>query len=628
MLKKIFIILLLFNLTAMAAPKEFRAVKLTNVDSRVLFSDEAIAEAMDYLASIGINVILPVVWNGSQADGVYTLYPSQIMENLFGQAMHPAFPSARDPLERVIIEAHRNGMEVMPWFEMGFSPSYSQNGGHILARFPNWALENRQGQMVVKNGFDWMSAINPAVQDFIISLVTEVADKYDIDGIEFSDRIPALPVEGGYDAATIAIYQAEHNNALPPPDYRDSAWMRWRADKLTAFNQRVRDSLRVRSPHLIFSSSPSVYPWSYDEYLQDSYTWVLEDVVDNVIPQLYRYNFSDYLFELNKSLSYTPTDKRSIFFSGMLVYLKGEDYLIPPEFLADAIQSNREKGVNGEAFFFYEGLRVQENLIGNTLKTIYNGLAPVPHRENIWRPEGLIVNEDDPGAIVEGNWTVSDIAGFQPKILINKEPGYGAVTYFFEVPYAGWFDVFLYNVTGPLATDRARCTLFSESDSSLSWLNQQDLYRKGWQKLASVYLQPGQQRVVRLDNSGIGSGEYVVADAAMLLLNRKLSPDVQVTTVPPKTASAPGPATFKLAQNYPNPFNAQTTIQFELRTSNFIQLKIINVLGQEIETLVAQPLSAGTYAVPFSAEHLTSGIYFYQLQVGQQMQQRKFLLLR
>jgi uncharacterized lipoprotein YddW (UPF0748 family) len=114
--------------------QEFRAVKITNVDSDILFDDKKIAEGMNYLASIGINVILPVVWNSSGADGDYTLYPSAVMENYFGRAMHPAFPRERDPLKRVINEAHRNGMEVLPWFEMGFSTSYSQNGGHSRVR--------------------------------------------------------------------------------------------------------------------------------------------------------------------------------------------------------------------------------------------------------------------------------------------------------------------------------------------------------------------------------------------------------------------------------------------------------------------------------------------------------------
>lgn len=110
------------------------------------------------------------------------------MQQLFNAPILPEL-SGRDPLERVLIEAHRNGIEVLPWFEYGFAASYSQNGGHILAMFPDWALKNNAGQLVVKNGFDWMSAIHPDVQDFIISLATEILDKYDVEYKTFSVRI-------------------------------------------------------------------------------------------------------------------------------------------------------------------------------------------------------------------------------------------------------------------------------------------------------------------------------------------------------------------------------------------------------------------------------------------------------
>jgi uncharacterized lipoprotein YddW (UPF0748 family) len=88
---KLSLLLLLIPILLLSQPvKSFRAVKITNVDSDVMFSDQKIAEAMDYLASIGINVILPVVWNGSGADGVYTLYPSKVMERLFaGPCIRP-----------------------------------------------------------------------------------------------------------------------------------------------------------------------------------------------------------------------------------------------------------------------------------------------------------------------------------------------------------------------------------------------------------------------------------------------------------------------------------------------------------------------------------------------------------
>ncbi len=379
-IKFILFFIFLFAIQTFSQPlEEFRAVKITNVDSDILFDDKKIAEGMNYLASIGINVILPVVWNSSGADGDYTLYPSQVMENYFGRAMHPAFPTQRDPLRRVIIEAHRNGMEVLPWFEMGFSTSYSQNGGHILRKFPNWALKNSQGNLVVKNGFDWMSGINPEVQGLIISLVTEILDHYDVDGIEFSDRIPAIPVEGGYDPATKAIYSAEHNGASPPTNFRDAAWMRWRADKLSQFYQHVRDSIKIRGEHLLVSSSPSVYPWSYEEYLQDSKTWFDSKIIDNLIPQLYRYSYPEYVYELDKALSYIPSARRDQFFSGMLIYLKGNNYTISSEYLLNAIKANRDRNVHGEAFFFYEGLK--RNRLGDTLRaTYYAKPALLPHR--------------------------------------------------------------------------------------------------------------------------------------------------------------------------------------------------------------------------------------------------------
>ncbi|MBN1638294.1 MAG: family 10 glycosylhydrolase, partial [Ignavibacteriales bacterium] len=139
--------------------EEFRGVKLTNVDSQILFTDDNIAAGMDFLSSKGINAVLTVCWNGG-----WTLYPSQVMDSLFGKEIHSSF-TGRDPLKRVIIEAHRNGIEVYPWFEYGFAAWYSGGtspfGGHILQTFPDWASRNYDGSITTENGFDWMQAINP-----------------------------------------------------------------------------------------------------------------------------------------------------------------------------------------------------------------------------------------------------------------------------------------------------------------------------------------------------------------------------------------------------------------------------------------------------------------------------------
>ncbi|NIR63853.1 MAG: T9SS type A sorting domain-containing protein [Aliifodinibius sp.] len=85
---------------------------------------------------------------------------------------------------------------------------------------------------------------------------------------------------------------------------------------------------------------------------------------------------------------------------------------------------------------------------------------------------------------------------------------------------------------------------------------------------------------------------------------------------------------FTLKQNYPNPFNPSTTIEFELKQSEHVVLSIYNALGQKLYDVVDRSLTAGVHRVNFNARSLSSGIYFYKLQVGQQSQVKKMELLK
>ena len=85
---------------------------------------------------------------------------------------------------------------------------------------------------------------------------------------------------------------------------------------------------------------------------------------------------------------------------------------------------------------------------------------------------------------------------------------------------------------------------------------------------------------------------------------------------------------FELKQNYPNPFNPSTSIQYTISSRQFVTLKIYNVLGQEIETLVNEEKTTGIYEGKFNAKNLTSGVYFYKLKVGEFIQTKKMILLR
>ena len=89
------------------------------------------------------------------------------------------------------------------------------------------------------------------------------------------------------------------------------------------------------------------------------------------------------------------------------------------------------------------------------------------------------------------------------------------------------------------------------------------------------------------------------------------------------------PATFHLEQNYPNPFTAETVIKYKITVAANVQLKLYDILGRELLTLVNQPQQPGNYAVPFDSEKysIPAGIYFYQLTVGNYHQMQKMLLL-
>jgi uncharacterized lipoprotein YddW (UPF0748 family) len=622
MIKKLLFISLLFAAVSFPQQNQLRATWITNVDSYVLFTDKGIADAMDYLASINVNLVFPVVWNAG-----YTLYPSQIMDSLFQKKIHPSF-NGRDPLKRVILEAHRNGIEVIPWFEYGFAASYSLNGGHLIAKFPHWAAKDGAGNLLKKNGFEWMSGLNPEVQDFMISLMTEVMDNYDADGIQGDDRLPAMPVEGGYDSTTVAIYRSEHSGNNPPAAIHDAAWKKWRANKLTSFLSRLRDSVKTRSEDLILSITPSPYPWGYDEYLQDSKIWLDSLLLDNFIPQLYRTDSLAYLYELGKALSYVPASQKDKFFAGVLA--RSGSYVISPALLLSSVRGNRNKGVNGESFFFYEGLRANNNLIGDTLRSAYyQNPAQLPYRgSNIWRPKAEITNEDDSLAYLSGSWVRQNMNGFKPFVYwCGDTINYSSVDYYFDVPAEAWYEVYTYLIPYFALSANAHYTTYSINDSNSVTINQRLTQNSGWTKIGDVFLSEGRQRVMKLDNKYLESGKNILADASMLMINRKLSPDAVVLSTK-KDEEQSVPASFILNQNYPNPFNPSTRISFNLDAGDDVKLIIYDILGREVAEIVNGYLSSGFHSYTFSGETLSSGVYFYMISSGSKHSVKKMVLIK
>ena len=91
---------------------------------------------------------------------------------------------------------------------------------------------------------------------------------------------------------------------------------------------------------------------------------------------------------------------------------------------------------------------------------------------------------------------------------------------------------------------------------------------------------------------------------------------------------APTPLEFLLSQNYPNPANPGTTISFSLPRSSFVTIKIYNILGQLISTLVNERRAPGTYNVQFDASNLPSGVYYYRLSGGDYVATKSMLVIK
>lgn len=349
-----------------------RGVWLTNVDSNVLNSKQKIEEAVALCDELNINTIFVVTWNKA-----LTTYPSDVAAAITGKKIDPLY-EGRDPLRELIDAAHTRDIKVMAWFEYGFA-AYNGSPGPILDNTPDyWKARDVNGNVVVKNGFYWMNAFHPEVQQFMIDLFTEVVQNYpDIDGVQGDDRLPATPSEAGYDDYTVSLYKADHDGQEPPATAKNTAWLRWRADILNDFGKALYDSVKAIDPNMIVAHSPSPMSFGYDEYLQDYTTWVKEGYSDIVSPQLYRrenQGLNIYKGLLASQYNMLDPEGQKIFYPGLLLFLGG--YLPSQQFIADMVQANREIGVQGEVYFFFTGF--QDPDVQEVMKAMYPTKAIYP----------------------------------------------------------------------------------------------------------------------------------------------------------------------------------------------------------------------------------------------------------
>jgi uncharacterized lipoprotein YddW (UPF0748 family) len=324
---------------------EIRGVWMTNNDLPMLEDRTKVRNAMSQLRTLNFNTIYPVVWNSG-----YVNYPSSVAARYGIQPFVRRGTDGHDILADLVSQAHGQNLMVIPWFEFGFMVPQT---AELATLHPDWLTETRDGTQVSggpAGEVAWLNPMHPEVQRFLTELVMEAVNNYDIDGVQFDDNL-GLPREFGYDVYTKALYQRETKKSVPS-NPADGAWVKWRADKITAFVKQLNQSVKARKPKAIFSISPNYYDHAYKLTLQDWLTWVRQGLVDEVIMQVYRSDLNSFTAKINRP-EIIESQQRVSTAIGILTGLRRRPVSI--EQIKSQTRTAQQRGL-GVSYFYYESL--------------------------------------------------------------------------------------------------------------------------------------------------------------------------------------------------------------------------------------------------------------------------------
>ena len=382
---------------ARAAEPEVRGTWMTTTANDAIASPENTAASMKRLREIGLNAVYVECWKNG-----YTEFPSETMEQLVGVPLKiNAAPDhlQRDLLQETVIEAHRNGLIHIAWFEYGFMAAYKATDNELREQYTQWMTRTKEGDLVSdQNPFVWMNPLRPESRDLLMSIVKEAVVKYDLDGVQLDDRI-AWPVTMGYDPYTVEVYKREHDGRAPPADPRDPAWVKWRAEKITEFAERFYSELKALRSNLIVSISPAIWDWSYDHYCCDWKRWSHAGLMDEYIPQIYRTTFDAVRRDWPAQLEAAGPDRRSDLVAGLRMVGSGAE--TPWEDYRKKIELTRATGAGGHCHWFSRGVL---EVYPDELEAFYDvenkGRAPYPHLPENWRPAPIVMEPAEGGGMM------------------------------------------------------------------------------------------------------------------------------------------------------------------------------------------------------------------------------------
>jgi uncharacterized lipoprotein YddW (UPF0748 family) len=346
------------NSNSLPVTTEIRGVWLTNVASGVFYLPWGIERAISQLAALNFNTIYPVVWNRG-----YTFHKSPLAKKVTGLDSQPLLNfihGKNDFLAKLIKLARSQNLTIIPWFEYGLmTPPDSA----LAQLHPDWLTIGQKGVESISENLRedmingvykqaWLNPLHPQVQQFIRGLILEVVNNYNVDGIQIDDHF-GMPVQFGYDAFTVQLYQKEHQGKKPPTNPFNPKWMRWRANKITAFMLSISKSVRAIKPYVKISLSPNSQYFAYKYYLQDWENWVKQDLIDELILQVYRNDKTSFITEISK-----PAIKLAMSKIPVAIGISTGNLLKPVDIdkVKEQIQIVRNQKLSGFSFFYWESL--------------------------------------------------------------------------------------------------------------------------------------------------------------------------------------------------------------------------------------------------------------------------------
>ncbi len=375
-----------------AAPAEVRGTWLTTTGVDHIRSGLNTNAVMSDLRDIGLNTVYVETWKNG-----YTNFPSATLSSFTGSSdRSPFLGSSRDLLDETLIHAHRNGLNYIGWFEYGFSAQFVGSGGapsNPLAtkmRNNGWLLEDQLGQYGnASNGFAWMNPAVPEVRQFLIDMTLEAVDHYDLDGIQFDDRL-AWPREFGWDATTAAPYAQETGRSLPS-NVDDTRFRNWRQAKVSLFAQELTAAIRDRRPHLHLSVSPSITDFSDVQYNAEWPEWQDDSLFDEYAVQVYRNNIASFNSTIGGQVAQFGANELDQFVVGLRGGTATPGSETPYADLQAMIEKSRVEQTAGHSIFFSYTVR---DIYGSELTSFYdvagNGPAASPLFGADWRPASIV----------------------------------------------------------------------------------------------------------------------------------------------------------------------------------------------------------------------------------------------